>query len=231
MEIDQNLLFGGGMQLLLLLLAISIHESAHAWAAARCGDDTAAKLGRISLNPIRHIDPVGTLLLPIMLLLARAPVFGWAKPTPVDVRKLRNPERDHMLVTLAGPLSNLMLAGVLMAALGVAVQTLGEGARDAAYASLSGDLEAAYELPHFPLMFTLVFGSFLNAFLGVFNLIPVPPLDGGQILLQMLPPQLAYRYAAIRPFGFMIVLALAFLDLLKYLVLPIYALLSLIIHL
>jgi Zn-dependent protease len=229
--LDQNLIFSGGMQLLILLLAISVHESAHAWMALRCGDDTAAKLGRISLNPVRHIDPVGTLLLPVMLLLARAPVFGWAKPTPVDVRKLRNPQRDHMLVTLAGPVSNLLVAGLMMVGLAIAVRTLGDGARTAAYASLLGDLETASKAPHFPIMFTLVFGAFLNAFLGVFNLIPVPPLDGGQIMLQILPPGVAYRYAAIRPFGFMIVLALAFLDVLKYLVLPIFALLSIIINL
>ncbi len=218
------------MQFLILLLAISVHESAHAWTAALCGDDTAAKLGRISLNPIRHIDPVGTLLLPFLLLIARAPVFGWAKPTPVDVRKLRDPQRHHMLVTLAGPASNLLIAAILMVVLAVAVRVLGADARAAAHASLLGNLELASESAHFPIMFTLVFGAFLNAFLGIFNLIPVPPLDGGQILLQMLPPRLAYRYAAIRPFGFMIVLALAFLDLLKFLVLPIFALLSIIIN-
>ncbi len=226
-----HLIFSGGMQLLILLLAISVHESAHAWVAARCGDDTASKLGRISLNPVRHIDPVGTLLLPILLLLARAPVFGWAKPTPVDVRKLRSPERDHMLVTLAGPVSNLLIAAALTVILGIAVRALGPEARIVAHASLLGDLERASQSAHFPILFTLVFGAFLNAFLGIFNLIPVPPLDGGQILLQMLPPRLAYRYAAIRPFGFMIVLALAFLDLLKFLVLPIFALLSIVINL
>lgn len=231
MDFDPYLLFSGVVQLLILLLAISVHESAHAWTAYRCGDDTAAKQGRISLNPIRHIDPFGTLLVPIMLLLARAPVFGWARPTPVDVRKLRNPERDHMLVTLAGPASNLLVAFVLAMVLGIAVQVLGDGARDAAYASLIGDLETAADSPHFAIMFTLVFGAFLNAFLGVFNMIPVPPLDGGQVLLHILPPSLAYRYAAVRPFGFMIVLLLAMLGLLRFLVLPIFVTLSMIINL
>jgi Zn-dependent protease len=231
MNIDQNLLFSGGMQLLILLLAISVHESAHAWTAARCGDDTALSLGRVSLNPMRHIDPFGTLLVPIMLLLAGAPVFGWAKPTPVDVRKLRNAERDHLRVTLAGPLSNLLVAAALMLVLAIAVRALGDEARAAAYASLLGDLQLASESAHFPLMFTLVFGAFLNAFLGVFNLLPVPPLDGGQIMLHLLPPRLAYRYAAIRPFGFMIVLVLAMLNVLSILVLPIYVLLSMIINL
>jgi len=230
-NVDQNLLFSGGMQLLILLLAISVHESAHAWTAARCGDDTALLMGRVSLNPLRHIDPFGTLLVPIMLLLAGAPVFGWARPTPVDVRKLRHPQHDHMRVTLAGPLSNLLLAGALMFVLAIAVQVLGDDARAAAYASLMGDIPLAAESAHFPLMFTLVFGAFLNAFLGIFNMIPVPPLDGGQILLHLLPPSLAYRYAAIRPFGFMIVLVLAMLNVLSILVLPIYAVLLMIINL
>jgi Zn-dependent protease len=230
-NVDQNLLFSGGVQLLILLLAISVHESAHAWMAARCGDDTALSLGRVSLNPLRHIDPFGTLLVPIMLLLAGAPVFGWARPTPVDVRKLRNPQRDHLRVTLAGPLSNLLVAGALMVLLGIAVRVLGDEARLAASASLVGDLQVASQSQHFPLMFTLVFGAFLNAFLGIFNLIPVPPLDGGQIMLHLLPPSLAYRYAAIRPFGFMIVLVLAMLNLLSILVLPIFLLLTMIINL
>ena len=190
---DQNLLFSGAVQLLILLLAISVHESAHAWMALRCGDDTAASQGRISLNPARHIDPVGTLLVPLLLLLARAPIFGWARPTPVDVRKLREPARDHMLVTIAGPASNLLTAAALAIVLAIAVRVLGEGAREAAFASLVGDLETAAAAPYFPLMFTLVFGVFLNAFLGVFNLIPVPPLDGGQIVLHLLPPAWAYR--------------------------------------
>lgn len=228
---DQNLLFSGGVQLLILLLAISVHESAHAWTAARCGDDTALSLGRVSLNPLRHIDPFGTLLVPIMLLLAGAPVFGWARPTPVDVRKLRNPQRDHLRVTLAGPLSNLLVAGALMVVLAISVRVLGDEARLAASASLVGDIQLAAQSKHFPIMFTLVFGAFLNAFLGIFNLIPVPPLDGGQIILHLLPPSLAYRYAAIRPFGFMIVLVLAMLNLLSILVLPIFVLLTMIINL
>lgn len=229
MELDQTLLFTGGIQLLLLLFAISIHESAHAWTAARSGDDTALGQGRVSLNPIRHIDPVGTLVVPILLVLTGAPVFGWAKPTPVDPRKLNDPERDLMRITLAGPVSNLLVAALSMGGLALALQVLGEPAREAALASLRGELAGGAEMAHFPLMFTLVFGAFLNAFLGIFNMIPVPPLDGGQILLQLLPPDWAYRYAAIRPFGFMIVLVLAMSGALQRLVAPIFALLAMII--
>lgn len=231
MSLDQNVLFTGAIQLLILLLAISVHESAHAWTALRCGDDTAAKLGRISLNPLRHLDPVGTLLVPILLLVAGAPVFGWARPTPVAVDRLRRAERDHLLVTLAGPLSNLALALLMAVILAVAVRALGDEGRLTAYASLLGDLETASTSAHFPLLYTLVFGAFLNAFLAFFNLIPVPPLDGGEVVLHLLPPAWAYRYAAVRPFGFMIVLALAMLKVLSVLVLPIYVVLSLIINL
>lgn len=228
---DQNLLFVGGIQILILLLAISVHEAAHAWTALRQGDATAAELGRVTLNPLRHLDPVGSLLLPLLLVFAGGPVFGWARPTPVDARKLRDPRRDLLRVTAAGPLSNLLLSAAAAAVLAVVVRLLGPEAREVAYLSLLRDIEAASALPHFPLMFTLVQVAFLNGFLAVFNLIPIPPLDGGQILLQILPPDWARRVAAVRPFGFMIVLALAMLNVLSLLVLPIYVALSLIINL
>jgi Zn-dependent protease len=230
-NLDQTLLFVGAVQILILLLAISVHEAAHAWTAAVHGDRTAAELGRITLNPLRHLDLVGSLLLPILLVVAGGPVFGWARPTPVDARKLEHPRRDLMRVTAAGPLSNLLLAVVAALILGVAVRVLGPEAREVAYLSLLRDLDGASVLPHFPLMFTLVQLAFLNGFLAVFNLIPIPPLDGGHILLQLLPPDWARRLAAVRPFGFMIVLALAMLNVLSLLVLPIYVALSLIINL
>ncbi len=231
MPFDQNVLFTGAIQLLVLLLAISVHESAHAWTAAACGDPTARDLGRVTLNPLRHLDLFGSLLLPLMLLVIGAPLFGWAKPTPVDTRRLRDPHRHHLLVTAAGPASNLALAAAAALALAVAVNALGPEARQAAYLGLIGDVGAAATLAHFPLAYTLVQLAFLNAFLAFFNLIPVPPLDGGQFLLHLLPPEWAYKVAAIRPFGFMIVLGLAMLNVLSLLVLPIYVVLALIINL
>lgn len=231
MAFDQNLLFVGGVQLLILLLAISVHESAHAWVALYCGDPTAFERGRISLNPLRHLDPFGSVLLPILLLIAGAPLFGWARPTPVDTRRLRQPERDHLLVTLAGPVSNLLLAILATFLLAVAVRVLGPDAQQAASLTLLRQFEEAMNLAHFPVMFTLVQLAFLNAFLAVFNLIPVPPLDGGQVLLNILPPDWAAKYSSIRPFGFMIILVLAMLNVLSFLVLPIYVILSLVINL
>ena len=229
--LDQNLLFVGGIQLLILLLAVSVHESAHAWMAARCGDTTARDLGRVSLNPLRHLDLFGTILVPIVLIASGGPIFGWAKPTPVVTRHLEHPQRDHIRVTLAGPVSNLLIAAFATIALLFAVQVLGDEARQAAYDSLRRQYETASGLAHFPVMFTLVQLAFLNAFLGLFNLIPIPPLDGGQILLNILPPRWAMRVAVLRPFGFMIVLALAMVGVLSLLVLPIYVVLALVINL
>ena len=230
-QLDSDLLFGGLIQVLVLLFAISVHESAHAWTAWRCGDPTARALGRVSLNPLRHLDLVGSLLVPILLIIAGGPVFGWAKPTPVRVGKLRSPTRDHLLVTAAGPASNLALFALALVALGGALAVLGPEARETAQASLLRDLPAAREGAHFPLLFSLVQLAFLNGFLGLFNLLPIPPLDGGQIALQLLPPDWAARYSAVRPYGFIIVLVLAMLSVLWLLVVPVYVLIALVIQL
>ena len=229
--LDSDLLFGGLIQVLVLLFAISVHESAHAWTAWRCGDPTAYALGRVSLNPLRHLDAVGSLLVPVLLLITGGPIFGWAKPTPVRVGKLRSPERDHLLVTLAGPASNLALFGLALITLGTLLAILGPEARDTAQASLLRDLPAARRGEHFPLLFSLVQLAFLNGFLGLFNLLPVPPLDGGQLALQLLPTRWATRYSALQPYGFMIVLVLAMLQVLWLLVIPVYMLIALVIQL
>lgn len=228
---DSDLLFGGLIQILVVLLAISVHESAHAWTAWRLGDPTAYALGRVSLNPLRHLDLVGSLVVPILLVVAGGPVFGWARPTPVRVGKLRSPERDHLLVTLAGPASNLALFVLALAALAAVLAILGPEARDTAQASLLRDLAAARRGAHFPLLFSLVQAAFLNGFLGLFNLLPIPPLDGGQIALQLLPSDWAGRVSAVRPYGFIIVLVLAMLNVLWVLVIPIYLLIALVIQL
>lgn len=228
---DTHVLVTGGVQMLILLLGISCHEAAHAWAAARRGDSTAVTLGRGALNPLRHLELFGSLLLPILLLVVGAPVFGWGRPTPVFVKNLRQPRRDLVRIALAGPVANLVLAGIGVVGLAAAVHILGADARQVASMCLLHQIDAASTMPYFPLLFTLVQFASLNAFLAVFNLMPLPPLDGGQVLLNTLPLAWAQRLARIRPFGLMIVMGLAVLNVLTLFMVPIYLMMGMIIQL
>jgi Zn-dependent protease len=167
-----------------LIFAIVFHEVAHGWVARALGDPTAHRLRRLSLNPLRHVDPVGTVVLPGALALAGAPVFGWAKPVPVDQRRLRNPRYGMMLVAAAGPLTNLVLAGLAALALGLVVRTW---SLNPAVAFLSLNLQN----------FILI-----NIFLALFNLLPIPPFDGSHIVEGLLPRRAAQGYARLRPYGF-----------------------------
>jgi len=217
------------VQLLLLWLAISVHESAHAWTADLCGDPTARTLGRATLNPLRHVDLLGSLLFPGLLLMFGWPVFGWGRPAPVLDENLRRPGRDGLLVASAGSLANLFVVGVATVAIVVMVRVLGPEARQAAFLTLIQQA-GAERLRAFPVMFTLVRLASVNAFVAAFNLIPLPPLDGGQIALRLLPPDWAARLAAIRPYGFMIGV-LAAVGLVPVLLLPFYGILGLVINL
>ena len=217
------------VQLLLLWLAISVHESAHAWTADLCGDPTARTLGRATLNPLRHVDLLGSLLFPGLLLMFGWPVFGWGRPAPVLDENLRRPGRDGLLVASAGSLANLFVVGVATVAIVVMVRVLGPEARQAAFLTLIQQA-GAERLRAFPVMFTLVRLASVNAFVAAFNLIPLPPLDGGQIALRLLPPDWAARLAAIRPYGFMIGV-LAAVGLVPLLLLPFYGILGLVINL
>jgi Zn-dependent protease len=200
---DPNFLFSALVQILLLWLAVSLHESAHAWMASRCGDPTARGLGRVSLNPLRHFDLLGSWLFPSLLLVFGWPLFGWGRPTPVLDKNLRRPFRDDLLVLVAGSAANLLLAVAATLAVVAMMQALGAEGREAAFQALfppSGTAKARA----FPVIFTLVRLAFINVGMAAFNLIPLPPLDGGQIALHLLPPDWAARLAAIRPYGFMI---------------------------
>ncbi len=178
-----------------LLFAITVHEVAHGWVALQLGDPTARMMGRLTLNPIRHIDPVGTVLLPVALILlsklAGTPpfVFGWAKPVPVTWENLRSPKRDMALVALAGPFSNL-----LMAILWAVVVKIG-------YMAGAGPIGV-------PLILMGSFGILFNLVLMVLNLVPVPPLDGGRILTSLLPGPLAWQVGRLEPYGLIIILVL-----------------------
>jgi len=174
--------------LLLLILSLSVHEAAHAWTADRLGDPTARALGRVTLNPLAHIDWIGTVLFPIIAATTGAPLIGWAKPVPVNIHNLRAHRRDFGIIAAAGPASNL--AQALVGAIALAVL----------YESSSMDLAAR----------VLRFFVSLNVMLAVFNMIPVPPLDGGNVLSGILPEEFARLIDRIRPWGFLVLYALLF---------------------
>ena len=226
-----NLLFTAAVQLLLLLLAVSVHGAAQATAAAWCGDPTASQLGGASLNPLHHFDLLGSLMFPALLVAFAFPVFGWGRPVPVVDENLRRPGWDGILVALAGPGANLLLGAAAAVALLVGVHGLGADAREMALASLTYPLGAPAKLgPSFALTYTLVRMIGINACVAIFQLLPLPPLDGGQIALRLLPPDWAARLAAIRPYGFIIGVP-AGLALVWPLLLLFYGLLAVVIHL
>jgi Zn-dependent protease len=169
-------------KLIAFLFAISVHESAHAWMANLRGDPTARMLGRISLNPIKHIDPVGSLLLPAVAMFFHAPVIGWAKPTPVDPRNFKNPVLDDILTSVVGPISNFVVAtaAVLVLALVKLASPLGQQILSQGF---STDTDS-FLLPLCLLLYDVML---INVLLGVFNLIPVPPLDGSHVVRHLLP--------------------------------------------
>jgi Zn-dependent protease len=172
-----------------LVASLSFHEAAHAWAANQLGDPTARLLGRLSLNPVVHVDVIGTLIFPLVAISTGLPLIGWAKPVPVDFRHLRHPRRDFAIVAAAGPVSNVLLA-VAGAAVLAAV-----GGLDA---MRSGSLLAG----------VLAQWVVLNVLLAVFNMVPVPPLDGGNVLMGLLPASGAAVIDRIRPYGFLVLYAL-----------------------
>lgn len=186
------------LNLPLLLISVSIHEFAHGWTAYKRGDNTAKEAGRLTLNPISHIDPIGTIILPLLLFITTQGrfVFGAAKPVPVNFNNLKNPKQDIIWVGASGPLANFMFAVCL----------------SLIYRSLS----------HIPFISILCWQLItINIILGVFNLIPIPPLDGSRIVMGLLPRHLSYKYALIEPYGFFIIMAFIFLGLFDSMVEPV----------
>jgi Zn-dependent protease len=193
-------------QLIAFLFAISIHESAHAWMASRCGDPTARMLGRITLNPLRHIDPVGTILLPAIALFTGFPMIGWAKPTPVDPRNFKNPVRDDILTSIAGPASNFLVviaAVVVLGLLSLASTSAHHVVQALAMSSGNLALDAGWITPLALMLYQLMV---INILLGIFNLIPVPPLDGSHVLRHFLSGGLLNLYDRFGMFGLMLLL-------------------------
>lgn len=191
---------------IVLLFALTVHESAHAWTADRLGDPTARLLGRVSLNPIVHADPIGTILFPLLAMVANIPLIGWAKPVPVNPRQLGHPRGDYVLVAAAGPASNLLLAvaaAMLLRLWPVSPVTLGEPNVTVPIATLLSN------------------AMYINVLLAVFNLIPIPPLDGGNVLSGLLPRHIAYHYDSfVRPYGFILLYVLMLTGALDDIIVP-----------
>ena len=188
------------------IFAITLHEAAHGYAARHFGDPTAYQAGRISLNPLRHVDPIGTLLIPAIVLLASGGkfAFGWAKPVPVNFGRLRNPKRDMFWVAAAGPGANVVMA--LMWAIAM---------------KLVGMMPEGYFSE--PALLMAQGGIIINIVLMVLNLLPLPPLDGGRIAVSLLPHRLAYQFSRLEPYGMIILMVLLFTGLLSKIMLPLIA--------
>ncbi|MFA5959852.1 MAG: site-2 protease family protein [Tatlockia sp.] len=178
-----------------VLFAVTLHEAAHAYVASRLGDTTAKRLGRLSFNPLKHIDPIGTILVPLVVLIFSNFnfVFGWAKPVPMDSANFRNPRRDIALATAAGPVSNLIMAFLWAIALKIGYTMNPATSNTALFLALTGQA-----------------GIIINLLLAYLNLIPLPPLDGGRIAISLLPLRQAIAYQKIEPYGFFILLGLMF---------------------
>jgi Zn-dependent protease len=198
-----------------VIFAVTLHEAAHAYAAKYFGDTTAFAAGRMSMNPLRHIDPFGTILLPALMYILTAKtghpmVFGYAKPVPIDFSRLRNPKKQMAFVALAGPAANFVMAlGWIV--VGILLQAT--------------QVKEIY--PHA----VAQAGVFVNILMFVFNLFPIPPLDGGRVLTSMLPHRLAYKFAKIEPYGFFIVLGLLYFNVLNYWFAPVGALTAVLLNL
>ncbi len=186
-----------------LIFAITVHEASHGWVAHKLGDNTAKAMGRLTFNPIPHIDPIGTLLVPLLMMLTTGFIFGWAKPVPVDLRNLSDPRRDWAIISVAGPLSNLVMA--LSWALVWKLTFLMP--QSMVYVAL-------------PLALMAKVGITFNIILMVLNLLPLPPLDGSRVLGWLLPPQLAVKLDQIEPYGVFILIGLLYFGLWDYIIGP-----------
>ena len=180
-----------------VIFAITVHETAHGWIASVLGDHSAKMMGRLTLNPIKHIDLVGTIIVPALLYFTSGFIFGWAKPVPVNFNALRSPRRDMLWVAVAGPASNFIMALLWLGVVFIAIDTGSQFLADMSQVGIQ-----------------------INLLLAVLNLLPIPPLDGGRVMSSLLPPKLSYQYDQLEPYGLFILLGLLFLGIFQTLILP-----------
>lgn len=218
---DENWIQVIAVYALPVIFAITLHEAAHGWMAQRLGDPTAAQLGRISINPVRHVDPVGTLLVPGLTLalggaMGAFALFGWAKPVPVDARYFRRPARDMAWVAAAGPGMNLIMAFAWALLAKLALMAVGMGGPEA---NVSGQMLTPLGADY--ILRVAVAGIVVNVALMVLNLLPLPPLDGSRVITALLPPSIGWRYAQLERYGLWILLILLFSGALGAIVRPV----------
>ena len=181
-----------------VLFAITVHETAHGWVASLLGDHSARMMGRLTLNPIKHIDLIGTLVVPAFLYFTAGFIFGWAKPVPVNFSALRSPKQDMLWVAIAGPMSNFIMAIIWLVTVFVAINTGSQFLADMAQIGIQ-----------------------INLLLAVLNLLPLPPLDGGRVVSALLPPKISYQFDQLEAYGLFILLGLLFLGIFQSVILPI----------
>jgi Zn-dependent protease len=208
------------VQLAVLLFSLSLHEAAHAWMADHLGDSTARHLGRVSLNPVVHVDPIGTLLFPLLQFATNLPLIGWAKPVPINPSRLRNPGRDQTLVSLSGPGSNLLAAAVFFILLALLKLT------SAPTGSLIDQMILTLSIPRHnsilaPLLGFVLFGLVINLGLALFNLLPVPPLDGHWMLYHVLPYNAARILERGASYGYLLLYGMMFLGVFRFIFIPV----------
>ncbi len=217
MEFLQNIdIATVAIQFVVLLFSLSIHEASHAWMADRMGDYTARYMGRVTLNPVPHIDPVGTILFPLLMFFTSIPIIGWAKPVPVNPAHLRNPRKDNIYISMAGPGSNL-LAGSIAFVLILILKIFNPELILEFFRLIPGNDSVLT-----PVVAILYYLFLINFALALFNCIPIPPLDGHWVLYGLLPDNAAVALERVGRYGFLIIYALMFLGILKYIFIPIY---------